>query len=170
MDEKPKKPNEWCIYKESVFATKYQLLVISSHSIVLHGHTSFSVCLHTASEKALYNVPHTAKPLWFFTQSQIFFYELWPCQLAVWVYKHATTKVFHMNTIDGGRFAGLNIRSFSAIKVFTEILSRCLGHKCSLFNIKGRCLYSWENFCSTPENCENTKVAQWIFSLYGNHF
>ena len=35
------------------------------------------------------------------------------------------------DTVDGERFAGLNIRGFSAIKVFMEILSRCLGHKCS---------------------------------------
>ena len=32
-------------------------------------------------------------------------------------------------TVDGERFAGLNIRSFSAIKVFAEIFSRYLGHK-----------------------------------------
>ena len=146
--------------KNLYFAAKYQLLVISSHSIVLHSHTSFSVSLHTASGKALYDVPHTAKPSWFFTQSQIFFYELWPCQLAVWVYKRATTKVFHMNAIDGERFAGLNIRSFSAIKVFTEILSRCSGHKCSLFStIKGRCLYSRKKICGTPENREKQKFS-----------
>ena len=33
------------------------------------------------------------------------------------------------NTVDGERFAGLNIRGFSAIEVFAEIISRCLGHK-----------------------------------------
>ena len=32
-------------------------------------------------------------------------------------------------TVDGERFAGLNIRGFSAIEVFAEIFSRCLGHK-----------------------------------------
>ena len=32
------------------------------------------------------------------------------------------------------RFAGLNIHGFSAIEVFTEILLRCLDHKCSLFS------------------------------------
>ena len=35
------------------------------------------------------------------------------------------------DTVDGERCAGLNIRGFSAIKVCMEILSRCLGHKCS---------------------------------------
>ena len=35
-------------------------------------------------------------------------------------------------TIDRERFAGLNVRCFSPIEVFTEILLRCLGHKCSL--------------------------------------
>ena len=55
-------------------------------------------------------------------------------------------------TIDGERLAGLNIRGFSAIEVFTEILSRFLG---SLFNtIKKRHLYSQRNFCNYPENCE----------------
>ena len=32
-------------------------------------------------------------------------------------------------TVDGERFAGLNIRSFSAIEVFAEIFLHCLGHK-----------------------------------------
>ena len=62
-------------------------------------------------------------------------------------------------TVDGERFPGLNIRSFSAIKVFTEILSHCLHHKCSLFStIKERRLCSRKNFHGTPENGENMKV------------
>ena len=61
--------------------------------------------------------------------------------------------------IDRERFAGLNIHGFSPIEVFMEILSHCLGHKCSLFSlIKERQLYSQKNFRGTPENCENTKV------------
>ena len=79
-----------------------------------------------------------------------------------WLHKHGYAHAHlckcmynNLNTVDGERFAGLNIRSFSAIKVFTEILMRCLGHKCSLFSkIKERRLYSWKNFCSTPENRE----------------
>ena len=64
-----------------------------------------------------------------------------------------------MHTVDGERFTGLNIRGFSAIKVFAEILLHCLGHKCSLFStIKERHLYSWKYFHSTPENRENVKV------------
>ena len=51
------------------------------------------------------------------------------------------------NTVNGERFAGLNICCFSAIEVFMEILSRCLGHK------EGR-LYSQKSLCGTPENCE----------------
>ena len=47
--------------------------------------------------------------------------------------------VANINTVDGERFAGLNIRGFSAIKVFAEIFSRCLGLKCLL---KGA-LISW---------------------------
>ena len=60
------------------------------------------------------------------------------------------------------RFAGLSIHSFNPIGVFTEILSHCLGQKCSL--IKERCLYSQENFSSTLENHENTEsLAKRIF-------
>ena len=68
-------------------------------------------------------------------------------------------------TIDKERFSGINICSFSAIKVFTEILSHCLGHKYSLFiTIKERHLYSWKNFHSTLENHEKREsLAQWIF-------
>ena len=34
-----------------------------------------------------------------------------------------------MYTVGGERFAGLNIRGFSAIEVVTEIFLHCLGHK-----------------------------------------
>ena len=40
------------------------------------------------------------------------------------------TEVQH--TVDVERFAGLNIRGFSSMKFFTEILSWCIGHQCSL--------------------------------------
>ena len=68
-------------------------------------------------------------------------------------------------TVDGKRFVGLNIHGFSAIKVFMEILSYCLGHKCSLFStIKERHLYSRKNFHGTPENREkHESLAQRIF-------
>ena len=68
-------------------------------------------------------------------------------------------------TIDRERFAGLNIHSFSAIKVFAEIFSCCLGHKYSLFSINQEShLYSWKNFRGTPENREKCKsLAQQIF-------
>ena len=73
--------------------------------------------------------------------------------------------IMTMNTVDGERFAGLNIRGFCAIKVFTEILSCCLDHKCSLFStIKERRLYSWKNFCGTTGNREKREgLAQRIF-------
>ena len=62
--------------------------------------------------------------------------------------------LYHMNcyTIDRERFAGLNIHGFSAIEIFTEIFSRYLGHKCSLFSTTKepeRCLDSWKNFHSS---------------------
>ena len=68
--------------------------------------------------------------------------------------------IMTMNTVDGERFTGLNIRGFSAIKVFTEILSCCLGHKCSLFSTtKVRCLYSWKNVRGILlETVKNVKV------------
>ena len=70
-------------------------------------------------------------------------------------------------TIDRERFAGLNIHGFSTIEIFTEIFSRYLGHKCSLFSTTKepeRCLYSWKNFHGTPENREcRESLAQRIF-------
>ena len=63
------------------------------------------------------------------------------------------------DTVHGERFPGLNIRCFSAIEIFTEILSHCLGHKCSLFStVKERHLHSRINFHGTPKNHENAKV------------
>ena len=60
------------------------------------------------------------------------------------------------NTVDGERFAGLNIRGFNAIEVFMEIFSCCPGHKYSLFSIiKERDLYSQKNFYGTSENRES---------------
>ena len=58
-------------------------------------------------------------------------------------------------TVDGERFAGLNIHGFSTIEVFVEIFSCCLGHKYSLFSIiTERHLYLWKNFRGTLENRE----------------
>ena len=55
--------------------------------------------------------------------------------------------------------------SWFQIKVFTETLLHCLGHKCSLFStIKERHLNSQENFRGTPENREkHDSLAQQIF-------
>ena len=58
------------------------------------------------------------------------------------------------NTIDGERFAGLNIRDFSTIEVFMEVFLHCLGHKLSLFStINERCIYSQKNF--------REKLSEW---------
>ena len=70
------------------------------------------------------------------------------------------------DTVDGERFAGLNIRIFSTIKVFAEIFSHCLGHKHLLLLsiIKERHLHSQNNFRGTPKNCEKWEsLAQRIF-------
>ena len=71
-----------------------------------------------------------------------------------------------VTTIDVERFAGLNICSFSLIKVFVEIFSHCLGQNYSLFSIiKEKCLYSWKNFHCTLENCEKEEIlGKQIFS------
>ena len=70
--------------------------------------------------------------------------------------------VLQWNTVGRERFAGPNVRVFNPFEVFTEIISRCLGQKCSL--IKERHLYSRENFCGTLENREKRKcLAQRIF-------
>ena len=54
---------------------------------------------------------------------------------------------------------GLNIHSFSAIEVFTDILSHCLAHKCSLFStVKERRLCLQKNFHGTPKIVKNMKV------------
>ena len=73
---------------------------------------------------------------------------------------HICIQAIACDTIDGERFAGLNICGCSTIKVFTKILLHYLGHKYSLFStIKERHLYSWKNSHGTPENCERpTKV------------
>ena len=63
------------------------------------------------------------------------------------------------DTVHGERFPGLNIHGFGAIEVFTDILSHCLGHKCSLFStVKERRLYSQKNFHGTPKTVKNMKV------------
>ena len=78
-------------------------------------------------------------------------------------------KLSTCTTVDEERFAGLNIHGFSAIKVFAEIFSHCLGHKYSLFSInKERHLYSQKNVRGTPENHEKRQsLAQQIFPVYG---
>ena len=46
----------------------------------------------------------------------------------------AHIQVIACDTVDGERFAGLNICGCSTIKVFTKILLHYLGHKYSLFS------------------------------------
>ena len=67
-------------------------------------------------------------------------------------------------TIDEERFAGLNIRGFSTIKVFSEIFSHCLGHKYSLISIiqEGH-VYSRKNFHGTPKTVKTQKFSPAIF-------
>ena len=46
-----------------------------------------------------------------------------------WLWVISNTMLFKTVTVDGERFAGINIRSFSTIEVFMAIMSSCLGHK-----------------------------------------
>ena len=73
--------------------------------------------------------------------------------------KITTNKIYLNNsyTIDMERFAGLNIRDFSPMKFFADILSWCIGHQCLLLIAKN----SQENFCGKLKNCES--LAQHIF-------
>ena len=64
-------------------------------------------------------------------------------------------------TVKVEKFAGLNIRGFSAIKFFTEIISRCIGHQCLFVPIAKNLQ---ENFHGTLKNCKNYEsLAQQIF-------
>ena len=78
---------------------------------------------------------------------------------------HTYTCMYTHNTVDGEKFAGLNVPVFNPIEVFVEILSCCLGQKCLLFSIiKERHLYSWENFRGILENREKREcLARQIF-------
>ena len=70
-------------------------------------------------------------------------------------------------TVNGERFAGLNVRVFNTIEVFVEILLRCLGRKCLLFSIiKDRHLYSQENFHGTLENRKKRKCLRWLGTIH----
>ena len=51
---------------------------------------------------------------------------------------------YMLRTVNGGRFAGLNIHGFSTMKFFMGILLLCFGQWCLLF------MYSQENFHGTP--------------------
>ena len=62
-----------------------------------------------------------------------------------------------MHTIDGERFTGLNICGFSAIEVFTEILSRCLGHK-YLVQLKRGTYIHGKTFAVLLKTVKNMKV------------
>ena len=69
-------------------------------------------------------------------------------------------------TINGERFAGLNIRGFSPMKFFTGIFSRCLGQRFYYLTIVK---YSWENFHGTLKNHENhERKPSEFFYVYGS--
>ena len=64
-----------------------------------------------------------------------------------------------IHTVGRERFAGLNVRGFSHIEVFVEILSRCLGQKCFLFSIIKRGVYiHGKTFVVLLKTMKNTKV------------
>ena len=57
------------------------------------------------------------------------------------------------NTVNGERFARLNIHSFSLMKFFTEILLRCPWP--AVFINLTIVTYSWKNFRGTLKNHES---------------
>ena len=63
------------------------------------------------------------------------------------------------------RFTGLNIRSFSSMKVFLEILSLCIGHtRATSVHYLPIAKNLQENFCGKLKNRENREsLAQKIF-------
>ena len=70
-----------------------------------------------------------------------------------------------MGTISGGRFAGLNIHSFTPMKFSGEYFCSALASSVYYLTIAQ---YSWENFRGTLKNCENGgSLAQWIFPFNG---
>ena len=69
-----------------------------------------------------------------------------------------------MYTVDGERFAWLNVPGLNPIKVFTHILLCCLGQKCLLFSIiNNRCLYSQKNFWK-PWNFSSANLSMFTVS------
>ena len=88
-----------------------------------------------------------------------------PILLISYVHLHVRKHMlFRYCAVGGDRFAELNICGFSAIKVFTEILLYCLGHKCSLFSTIKKGAYIHGKLHGTPENREKHKsLAQRIF-------
>ena len=72
---------------------------------------------------------------------------------------NAHIQLIASDTVDGERFTGLNIHGCSTIKVLTKILSRCLGHKYSLFRIiKERHYIHGKTFMVVLKTVKNAKV------------
>ena len=57
-----------------------------------------------------------------------------------------------IHTVDVERFDGLNIRDFSPMKFFMEILLWCISTSIHYLRTAKN---SWENFCSELKNREN---------------
>ena len=80
-------------------------------------------------------------------------------------------------TVNRERFTGINIRGFSSMKFFMEILLRCIGHYWPLI-IGHFCVHyltkaknSRENFCGKLKNHKTTNVQpSESFPVYGNYF
>ena len=52
---------------------------------------------------------------WFFTQPRIFFYALWPCHLAIYVYRNATAKILLRIAIFHSKCESFPLQMFSCI-------------------------------------------------------
>ena len=69
--------------------------------------------------------------------------------------------VLEQFTVNGERFAGLNICGFSPMKFSQEYFCGALASSVYYLTIAK---YSWKNFCGTLKKCENHKrLAQQTF-------
>ena len=95
---------------------------------------------------------------------QVWFYNTWPH-----LFFTPKVHIFAWNTINGEKFTGLNIHSFSPMKLFTEILSQCLGQQCLVFNYSYK--YSQENFAVLLKTVKTVNVyPSKYFPVYGNTY
>ena len=99
------------------FGKEFKWLHAFSHNFEYRQHKLY-MCLYIDMIDSIDNTGNIARH---YTD------KLYKCRL------HLYYSALITNTINGERFAGLNIRGFSCMKFFTEIVSQCICHQCLLF-------------------------------------